>query len=75
MQIEFILGLIFFVQLIFLILYLLDKRKNLNSELLQSQISELRNELDNGLALARKESRENLQSQFQLVFTSLRNHA
>lgn len=75
MQIEILIGLVLLIQVIFLVVFLLDRKRNSGSEQLQRQLIELKRELESGLALARKESRESLNSQFQLVFNSLRSSA
>lgn len=75
MQIEILIGLVLLIQVIFLVVFLLDRKRNSGSEQLQRQLIELKRELESGLAMARKESRESLNSQFQLVFNSLRSSA
>lgn len=75
MQIEILIGLVLVIQVIFLVVFLLDRKRNSGSEQLQRQLIELKRELESGLAMARKESRESLNSQFQLVFNSLRSSA
>jgi DNA recombination protein RmuC len=75
MQIEILIGLVLIIQVIFLVVFLLDRKRNSGSEQLQRQLIELKRELESGLAMARKESRESLNSQFQLVFNSLRSSA
>ncbi len=75
MQTEIVLLIALLVQVIFLILFLSDRKKSSSHEILQTQLLELKRELEMGLALARKENRENLVSQFQLLFNSLHSNS
>jgi DNA recombination protein RmuC len=73
MPIEFLLYLIFILQL-GLILFLIFGRKNdSQNKLLAQELTRMNVELDSALARARKESNENLTNQFQLVFNFLRS--
>ncbi|WP_026954233.1 DNA recombination protein RmuC [Algoriphagus vanfongensis] len=75
MEIEFLIVFVLILQVVLLFLFFSEKKKNSKSELLHHQMNDLKRELDAGLALVRKESRETIQSQFQLVFNSLRHHS
>lgn len=72
MPTEYILILIIILQLALLLSLLLRKGNGQDKAFLQTELARMSKELDSALAQSRKEANENLTSQFQLVFTSLR---
>ncbi|MGM0946677.1 MAG: DNA recombination protein RmuC [Bacteroidota bacterium] len=72
---DILLILIALLQVGLLVAFFTVKRKDAEVQTLYQQVQDLRQDLDRSLSLARKENQENLASQFQLVFQSLRSNS
>ncbi|MBC6365982.1 DNA recombination protein RmuC [Algoriphagus sp. AK58] len=72
MQIELLIYVLLMIQVLFLVIYVLDRKNGKANQLLQDQLQQINRDLNQSLTEGRKESADNLIRQFQLVFENQR---
>ena len=75
MQIEQVLFLVIVLQIVLLVLVLVTRNRASQKDTVQAELTRMSKDLELALSQARKESNENLTTQFQLVFNSVRANA
>lgn len=72
MQIEMLIYVLLLLQILFLVLFILDRKSGKASRVLQEELQQISKDLNLALTEGRKESADNLIRQFQLVFENQR---